>query len=306
MRLHATLRAALPALVAIWSATAAAQDFSQVTITTVPISDGIYMLMGQGGNIGVSTGADGILLIDDQYAPMNDKIVAALAALPAAGADRSVKMVLNTHWHGDHTGGNELFAETGALIVAHDNVRTRMSATHFSTFFRSESPPSPAAALPVVTFDRTVTLHVNGMTIHAEHVPPAHTDGDSIIWFREANVVHLGDTYFNGFYPFIDVDSGGSVRGMIAAVDGVLPRIDAATRVMPGHGPLSNRAELLRYRAMLAAVVDNIDRLIGEGRSKEQIVAAKPSAEFDADWGDGFIKPDQWVGLVYESMVTDR
>ncbi len=302
MTVHAKLTVALLALIAIWSVPTAAQDFSRATITTVPVYDGIYMLMGQGGNIGVSVGPDGILLIDDQYAPMNDKIVAALAAI----AEQPVKMVLNTHWHGDHTGGNELFADSGALIVAHDNVRTRMSATHFSSFFRSESPPSPAAALPVVTFDRSVTLHVNGLTIHAEHVPPAHTDGDSIVWFREANVVHLGDTYFNGFYPFVDVDSGGSVRGVIAAVDGVLPRIDDATRVMPGHGPLSNRAELLRYRTMLATVSDSIDKLISAGRSKEEVIAAQPSAAFDADWGGGFIKPDQWVGLVYESMVADR
>jgi len=302
MKVQATRKVALLALLANLAVPAAAQDFARATITTVPVRDGIYMLMGQGGNIGVSVGADGVLLIDDQYAPMNDKIVAALAEITG----QPVRMVLNTHWHGDHTGGNELFAESGALVVAHDNVRTRMSAKHFSSFFRSESPPSPAGALPVVTFDRAVTLHVNGMTIKAEHVPPAHTDGDSIVWFREANVVHLGDTYFNGLYPFIDVDSGGSVRGMIAAVDGVLPRIDDATQVMPGHGPLSNRDELLRYRAMLATVSDSIARLIGSGRSKPEVIAAKPSAAFDADWGGGFIKPDQWVGLVYESLVAER
>lgn len=281
---------------------AGAQDFENATVTTVPVADGIYMLMGQGGNIGVSAGADGVLLIDDQWAPMNEKILAAIAAI----SQQPVKMVLNTHWHRDHTGGNELLASAGALIIAHDNVRKRMSSTHFSSFFKSESPPSPPAALPVVTFDKSVTLHINGKTLNVQHMPPAHTDGDSIVWFREANVVHLGDTFFNGFYPFIDVDSGGSLHGMIAAVDGVLPRIDAATRIMPGHGPLAKRDDLVVYRDMLKTIAERIGNGMNEGRSKQQIIDSKPSAEFDVEWGDGFIKPDQWIGLVYESMAAEK
>ena len=281
---------------------AGAQDFENATVTTVPVADGIYMLMGQGGNIGVSAGADGVLLIDDQWAPMNEKILAAIAAI----SQQPVKMVLNTHWHRDHTGGNELLASAGALIIAHDNVRKRMSSTHFSSLFKSESPPSPPAALPVVTFDKSVTLHINGKTLNVQHMPPAHTDGDSIVWFREANVVHLGDTFFNGFYPFIDVDSGGSLHGMIAAVDGVLPRIDAATRIMPGHGPLAKRDDLVVYRDMLKTIAERIGNGMNEGRSKQQIIDSKPSAEFDVEWGDGFIKPDQWIGLVYESMAAEK
>jgi len=292
----------LAALLCAWPVLTGAQDFSAVQIETVPVADGIYMLTGRGGNIGVSVGADGVLLIDDQYAPMHEKIVTAIAAI----TDRPVKMLLNTHWHGDHTGGNELFADGGALIVAHDNVRTRMSASHFSSFFNAESSPSPQAALPVVTFDSSVTLHINGQTIVAEHMAPAHTDGDSIVWFRQANVVHLGDTYFNGFYPFIDVDSGGSIRGMIAAVDRALKNIDAETRIIPGHGPLSDREALVRYRNMLEHVTGRIEAMVNKGQSKQQVIDIKPTAEYDDEWGDGFIKPDQWVGLVYDVVVANR
>ena len=276
-----------------------AQDFSSATIKTIAVADGIYMLMGPGGNIGVGTGEDGVFVIDDQFAPMTDKITAAIASV----TDRPVKMVINTHWHGDHTGGNENFSRAGALIVAHDNVRVRMNSTHISTFFKSETKPAPKAALPVVTFDNTITFHLNGQTIRAEHVPPAHTDGDSIIWFEEANVVHLGDTFFNGLYPFIDVDSRGSVAGIIETVNRVLPRIDQQTKIMPGHGPLTDIKGLTEYRDMLQTVVDRIQAMIDAGKSPQEIVAATPTAEFDAAWGGGFIKPDQWVELLYTVMV---
>jgi glyoxylase-like metal-dependent hydrolase (beta-lactamase superfamily II) len=285
-------------LVLSGTAGAQQQDFDAVVIEAVPVAEGLYMLVGSGGNIGVSVGADGVLIVDDQYAPLTAKIRAAIAKL----TDQPVRMVLNTHWHGDHTGGNENFAGTGALIVAHDNVRVRMSASYFSEFFQTESPPSPDAALPVVTFDSTVSFHLNGQRIRAEHVPPAHTDGDSLVWFEDRNAVHMGDTYFNGFYPFIDVGSGGSLRGMIQAVDLALPRIDPQTRVIPGHGPLSNRAELVEYRTMLATVADRLQALKAAGKSLDEVIAAKPTAEFDARWGQGFIGPDRWVGLVYRAM----
>ncbi len=296
------IRLAIVALVSGWSALVSAQSPRAASITTIPVATGIYMLIGQGGNIGVSVGQDGVLLIDDQFAPMHEKISAAVRTI----TEQPVKMLLNTHWHGDHTGGNELFAFAGALIIAHDNVRKRMSTAQFSSFFRNETPPASDAALPVVTFDSSVTLHINDMTLHAQHVPPAHTDGDSIIWFREANVVHLGDTYFNGFYPFIDIDSGGSVRGMIAAIDIALPNIDAETKIMPGHGPLADKKALIAYRDMLEVVADRIDILIGEGNSRQQVIDAKPTADYDAEWGDGFIKPDQWVGLVYALLANEQ
>lgn len=281
---------------------AAAQGEVDVQVEAVPVADGIYMLLGRGGNIGVCAGDDGVLIIDDQYAPMVPKITAAVAEI----SDRPIKMILNTHWHGDHTGGNEPLARAGALIVAHDNVRVRMSSTHFSKFFNSTREPSPPEALPVVTFDNTVTFHVNGHTIRAEHVPPAHTDGDSIVFFEESNVVHMGDTFFNGLYPFIDGDSGGSVAGMVAAIDGVLARIDADTKVMPGHGPLSDKQGLTEFRNMLNTVRERVQRHIDAGHTVEEAVAAKPTAEFDAQWGQGFIEPDDWVALVYGVMTRNR
>ena len=274
------------------------QDFSQVQIGTVPVADGLYMLTGQGGNIGVSVGADGIVLVDDQVAGLVDKIRTALAALD----DGDVRLVLNTHWHFDHTGGNELLAGGGAMIVAHENVRKRMNSKQFVEFFQMERQPEPTAALPVITFTRDITLHLNGQTIEVQHTPPAHTDGDSIVWFRELNAVHMGDTYFNGFYPFIDYSSGGSIRGMIAAVDQALPRIDDQTRIIPGHGPLSNIGELRQYRVMLVTVADRIDALMADGKTADEIVAAQPTADFDADWGEGLIKPDDWVRLVHRGM----
>jgi cyclase len=236
--------------------------------------------------------------VDDQFAPLVGKIRAAIREL----SDQPIRMVLNTHWHFDHTGGNELLADEGAVVIAHENVRKRMSTRQFTEFFQTERPPSPAGALPVVTFTRDITLHLNGQTMAVEYVPPAHTDGDAIVWFRELNAVHMGDTYFNGFYPFIDTSSGGTIRGMVSAVAAALARMDGDTRVIPGHGPLSNAAELRVYHDMLQAVVERMDALIAAGNDLDAIVAAKPTATFDAEWGDGFIKPDDWVRLVYEGM----
>jgi cyclase len=291
--------AALAAAVTLAPVAAPAQATADVSIDTVDVADGIYMLIGQGGNIGVAIGPDGAFVIDDQFAPLTEKITAAIAAL----TDQPVTMVINTHWHGDHTGGNENLASAGALIVAHDNVRERMNSTQISTFFERETPPANRMALPVLTFDQSVTFHLNGKTIRAEHVEHAHTDGDSIIWFIEDNVVHMGDTFFNGFYPFIDVDSGGSVAGMIEAVDRVLAKIDEQTKIMPGHGPMTDINGLIDYRDMLRTVSGRIAKMIETGKSRHEIVAARPTDEFDEDWGKGFIKPDQWVELIHASMT---
>jgi glyoxylase-like metal-dependent hydrolase (beta-lactamase superfamily II) len=276
------------------------QDFSQVQIGTVPVADGLYMLTGSGGNIGVAVGPDGVIVVDDQFAELVGKIRAAVRELSA----EPIRMVLNTHWHFDHTGGNELLAEAGAVVIAHENVRRRMSTRQFMEFFQTERPPSPAGALPVVTFTRDLTLHLNGMTVEVQHVPPAHTDGDAIVWFADRNAVHMGDTYFNGFYPFIDVSSGGNIAGMLAAVEGALARMDAQTKVIPGHGPLSNAEELSAYRDMLRAVTARMQALIDEGLDADAVVAAKPTAEFDGRWGQGFIQPDDWVRLVYQSLAA--
>jgi len=212
--------------------------------------------------------------------------------------------LLNTHWHGDHTGGNERFGKTGAIIVAHENVRKRMSVDSVIEALHRKVPASPKAALPVVTFTSDVTFHWNGDTIHAFHVPPAHTDGDVVVHFKKANVIHTGDVYFNGLYPFIDLSSGGSVLGVIRAASRVIDLCDDKTKVIPGHGPLSDRAELIVYRDMLAAVRQRIVKLIEAGKSADEAVAAHPTKDFDAKWGQGFLKPDIWTRIVYQSVLS--
>jgi glyoxylase-like metal-dependent hydrolase (beta-lactamase superfamily II) len=275
------------------------QDFSKVEIKTERVADGVYVLEGAGGNIGVSAGDDGVFLIDDEYAPLTDKIKAAIQAI----SDKPIRFLLNTHWHGDHTGGNENLGKAGVLIVASENVRKRMNAEQFVEAFGEKVPPAPAAALPVVTFSDSVTFHMNGDEIQAFHVAPAHTDGDAMIHFHKANVVHMGDVFFNGLYPFIDVSSGGNLDGMIAATDRVLAFADGATRIIPGHGPVGDRAALLNYRDMLAAVRHEIKPLIGAGKTRAEVLATKPTKEFDAKWGKGFIKPDVFAGLVYDGYA---
>lgn len=271
----------------------------EVEIRTIEVVPGIAMLTGNGGNLGVCFGADGVLVIDDQYANLSDKILEALAKL----SSQPLRYLINTHWHGDHTGGNQNMASAGAVIVAHDNVRVRMSQEQFNAAFNRKTEASPAAALPVITFSWDATIHLNGQEIHAVHVETAHTDGDSIIYFEPANVVHAGDTYFNGFYPFVDFSSGGDPEGVIAAVDSMLARIDDQTKIIPGHGPLSNRKELAAYRKMLGTVVDRISAAIAEGKTIDEVSAMKPTAEFDSEWGDGFLSPDQFVRILYRGLA---
>jgi glyoxylase-like metal-dependent hydrolase (beta-lactamase superfamily II) len=248
--------------------------------------------------MGLSIGEDGAYLIDDQYAPLTEKILAAVKEL----TPDPVRFVINTHWHGDHTGGNENMGDAGALLVAHEYVRRRMAAGTFMEAFDRQVEPAPEGALPVVTFTDAITFHWNGEEIRAFFVGPAHTDGDSIIHFVKADVFHMGDTLFNGMYPFIDVSSGGRIDGMIAAADRVLKVATEKTRLIPGHGPLATKADLQAYRDMLAQVRDRVAKLKAEGKSAEEVVAAKPTADFDEKWGGGFMEPDVWVGLVYQSM----
>ncbi len=234
------------------------------------LKDGIHVITGKGGNIGVSVGADGVFMIDDQFAPATDAILAQIESV----TDQPVRFLVNTHHHGDHNGGNENLGKRNVLIFAHDNVRARLLAAD-----------KPKAALPVVTFNDTTTFQMNGQTAQAFHVAAAHTDGDAMIHFREANVIHMGDTFFNGFYPFIDFRSGGSIDGVFAAIDKVLGMSDANTVIVPGHGPVGDRDDLIAYRDMLIKARDGIQPLIADCKSVEDIVAARPTAEFDEGWG---------------------
>ncbi len=274
------------------------QDFSKVEIKAEKVAEGVYMLTGAGGNIGLSVGKDGACVIDDQFAPLGDKILAAVKTI----TPNPVRFVVNTHVHGDHVGGNENMAKAGAILVAHENVRKRMSVEQFNATFNRKTPPWPEAALPVVTFTDAVTFHWNGDEIQVTHVAPAHTDGDAYVRFVKADVVHMGDLFFNGGYPFVDVSSGGRIDGVIAAADQVLAATGEATRFIPGHGPLATRADLQTYRDTLETLRDRIAKLKAEGKSRDDVIGAKPTADHDAKWGTGFMKGDVFTGLVYDSL----
>lgn len=277
---------------------AAAAAQSDVEISVQKIADGLHMLVGRGGNIAVSTGADGPLLVDDQYAPLAPKIEAAVREIQ----DAPLRFVLNTHWHGDHTGGNEIFGGKGALIAAHRNVRARLSAKQISSLFGRETPASPHAALPVLTFQHSMTLHWNGEEIELQHAARAHTDGDSIVWFRRANAVHLGDLYFNGLWPFIDVDSGGSLDGVIAALGEALARLNRRSAVIPGHGPLSNRRELRAYRKMLMEVRARVKRAIAEGANAEALSRSGVVDDLEERWGGGFLDTATFLRILHADL----
>lgn len=279
---------------------ARAQDFSKVEIKAEKLNATTWMLVGAGGNMGLSVGDDAVFLIDDQYAPMVPKIKVVIAAI----TKKPVQFVLNTHFHFDHTGGNEALGKEGTLIVAHDNVRRRMNIEQVISFAgtTARQAASPKAALPVITVPGAISFHINGEEVHAFHVPAAHTDGDLIVHFKGGDIVHMGDVFFNGSYPFIDVGSGGSPLGMVAAFDRVLALSGDKTRIIPGHGPLADKATLQRTRDMLATLTQRIAELRRAGQSDEQIRAAKPTADHDAAWGQGFIKPDQFVQLVLNGL----
>jgi len=278
---------------------AAEPDFSKVEITTIPLGEGLAMLMGQGGNIAVSTGSDGPVIVDDQFAPLVPKIIASVNKLQAG----PVRFVINTHHHFDHTGGNEPFGKAGALIFAHDNVRVRMSTEQFSKLMDRSTPAAPAAALPVVTFADGVTLHWNGETIRVEHVAPAHTDGDSHVWFEKVNAVHMGDTFMNGFYPFVDIESGGTLVGLISSAEKVLAKANEQTKIIPGHGPLATRADLQTFHDMLVDVKGRIEKGIASGVTMEAFINSKPLADLEAEWGDGFLKTEQVITLMWMSLT---
>jgi glyoxylase-like metal-dependent hydrolase (beta-lactamase superfamily II) len=282
-------------------ATLAAAQEAPPPIEAMQVAPGVHVLYGQGGNIGVSTGSDGMFLIDDQYANMTDKVAEALAKISPG----SPKFVLNTHWHGDHTGGNENLAAKGSVIVAHDRVRERMSSENFSEFFKKTTPPSPAGALPVVTFNDSLSLHVNGDELRGIHVQAAHTDGDVFIHFRKANVIHTGDLVFAGMYPFIDIDSGGSVAGVIAAVDQMLALANEGTRVIPGHGKVTDRAGLEAYRQLLVVTSGRMRELVKAGKTQDEVLAAKPFADYDGQLAWAFITVERYIQILYRDAARE-
>jgi glyoxylase-like metal-dependent hydrolase (beta-lactamase superfamily II) len=299
-RAAAALFTAALALVATPSA-GVAQGMDDVQITTQQLTDAVYMLIGQGGNIGLFVGEDGAFVIDDQFAPLTEKILAAIADV----TDEPVRFVFNTHWHGDHTGGNENMGEVGALIVAHDNVRVRMSTEQVLERIGrpvTTTPASPEGALPVVTFTQDVSFHLNGDELHAFHVSNAHTDGDAIVHFVGANVVHMGDTFFRDRFPFIDTASGGSIDGVIAAAGAALAVMDADTQVIPGHGGLSTREDLRAYRDALKTMRDGVAALMAQGRSLEQIQAARPAQGQARMWGQDRAAEDSFVATIHHGL----
>ena len=275
-----------------------AQDFSGVEIRTTQLANNLYMMEGAGGNLAVSVGEDGVFLIDDQFAPLSEKIMAAIAEL----TDSEVEFLVNTHWHGDHTGGNEAFGNAGAIIVAHDNTRVRMTEEQLRQIFDTTYPPRPADALPIVTFDDEMTFYWNGETIRAFHVDPAHTDGDVILYFENADVFHMGDTFFNTFYPFIDVDSDGDIDGIIAAGYRVLSMATPDSQIIPGHGPLATADDLNEWLKIMRITRESMQELIDEGLSEDEAVAARPTAQFDESHGGGFMNPETYNRLLYQSL----
>jgi cyclase len=272
-------------------------DYSKVQIKATKVAGNVYMLEGAGGNIGVSVGDDGILIVDDEFAPLADKIRASLKTL----GQGKLRFILNTHWHGDHTGGNVAFGPE-APIIAHDNVRKRLSTEQRSEFFKSTTPASPNEALPVITFDQALSVHFNGEEIRAIHFPHGHTDGDSVIFFTKSNVVHLGDDFFAGSFPFVDLESGGSVEGLVKNVDELIGKIPAGAKLIPGHGPISTLDDLKAYHHMLVETTSIVRQKIAAGKTLEQIKSEGLPAEWKP-WGTGFIKTDMWIEIVYRSLT---
>ncbi len=240
---------------------ACAQDNQEVTIETQQLSNTVYMLTGQGGNIGLSVGDDGVFMIDDQYANLTPKILEAIKKI----SDKPIHYLVNTHWHGDHTGGNENLSKLGVNIIAHDNVYKRLSDS------TNDKPASPKGALPIITFNDKLHIHVNGEDVFVFHVDNAHTDGDALLYFTESNVLHTGDTFFNHLYPYIDLNSGGTVNGYIEAVKKALMVTDNETKIIPGHGKLSNKKEYLFFLSMLETLKTSVLAEIAAGKTEDQV-----------------------------------
>jgi len=269
-----------------------------VEFNTFQLSDTVYMLRGQGGNVGISEGEDGLFIIDDQVRPVTKELLQAIRKI----SGKPIKIVVNTHYHADHVGGNEAIGGAGAMIIAHDNIRKRMTTEQISIFMNETTPPYAKDALPLVTFNDRMSLHMNGESVTAYHVANGHTDGDSVIHFPVSNVIHMGDMFFNGLYPYVDLDAGGSIQGLVAAADLALSLADDSTRIIPGHGPLGVTDDLRNYRDYLVQAIANVQELVDQGMTLEQVIAAKPTAEWDEELGRIWITPPQFATFIYNSL----
>jgi cyclase len=278
-----------------------AQKFKDVEIIVNQLdNNGTYMLVGKGGNIGLSVGDDGVLLIDSQFKQLTDKI---LSAINNRITDKSVKFLINTHWHQDHTGGNENFVKNGAIIIAHENVRERLNAEQFVDFLNKTFEASPLNALPTITYKDSITFYFNEDKIDVYHLPNAHTDGDSIIYFNKRNIIHTGDIYVNGRYPFIDHSSGGSIDGIITGIEKIISIIDNETKIIPGHGLLSNLGELQNYLIMLKDIRQQVLTMVNNGATLNEIIKSDITSKYDNLYSDSFINSEDFLGFVYNDVI---
>jgi len=280
----------------------AQRDFSNVEITLEELSKTVYMLTGSGGNIGICVGEDGVFVIDSQFAPLSEMIMRTIAQI----SDGQIKYVINTHWHGDHTGGNDNFHKKGAVIVAHENVRARLSEKQLLKAFSQTVPASERGAWPTITFKEDMSLHANGEDITLFHVHNAHTDGDAMVYFPQSNVLHMGDTFFKDRYPYIDLASGGTINGIIDAANKALMIVDESTKIIPGHGSLASKADLKNYRDMLVTVRDRVMAAIKEGKTLDQVKAAKLNKDYDDTHSSSFITPDKIVDFIYTDLTREE
>jgi cyclase len=274
-------------------------DFSKVEIKTTDLGDNMYMLEGQGGNITVAVAKDGIIMVDGEYAPLHDKIKAAISTI----SNQPIKYLINTHFHGDHVGGNEPFAKDGATVVSEVNVKKRLAAGTTNGLTGVKTPPAPEAALPSKTYTGSYHIRLWGRVADLKHIDNAHTDGDTYVWFKTANVLSTGDTFTTGRYPNIDFANGGNIKGMIAATDAYLKLTNLKTRIVPGHGPLADKAVLTEYRTMLLTARDRMAKLVKEGKTEDEVVAAKPFADLDTKWAPTELASKNFIRVVYHSLA---
>jgi len=286
---------AAPMLLAAASSLLLGQNFDTVQVTSTKVAGNVHMIVGSGGNIGLMAGDDAAFVVDDQFAPLTPKILAAIKAI----TPQPVRFVMNTHWHFDHTGGNENMGQAGALIFAHENVRKRMSTEQFIEALNRKQPASPRGALPVITFNDTVSFHLNGDSIVVFHVAPAHTDGDAMVMFTKANVVHTGDVFVSAGFPFVDRSSGGTINGIISATERLLTVTNADTKIIPGHGPLADRARVKAYHDMLVVMRDRMKKEIAAKHTVDQALASKITAEYDKDWPNG---RERFLRILYQEI----